>query len=72
MSPNNDTWHERLLNLISSLPCDSKILQLIHDDRSSNIILSMLFLACFSVIFNRFYKQNRGVLEKLLMILGDL
>jgi hypothetical protein len=27
-----------------------------------------LFLACFSVIFNRFYQQNGGVLEKLPMI----
>jgi len=31
-----------------------------------------LFLACVSVIFSRFYIQNRGVLEQLIMILGHL
>ena len=31
-----------------------------------------LFLACFSVYFSRFYKQNRGVLDQLSMILGHL
>jgi hypothetical protein len=31
-----------------------------------------LFLACFLVIFSRFYIQNRGVLEQLLMISGNL
>jgi len=31
-----------------------------------------LFLACFSVIFSRFYQQIRGVLEQLSMILGHL
>ena len=35
------------------------------DDKSSYVILSI-----FSVNFNRFYKQKRVVLEKLLMILG--
>jgi len=32
----------------------------------------MLFLTCFSVIFNRFYIQKRGVLDQLLMILAHL
>jgi len=31
-----------------------------------------LFLACFSVIFSRFFIQNKGVLEQLLMISGHL
>jgi len=37
------------------------------DDKSSDVILSM-----FSVIFNRFYKQNGAVFEQLPMILGHL
>ena len=31
-----------------------------------------LFFARFSVIFSRFHQQNRGVLDKLPMILGHL
>jgi len=31
-----------------------------------------LFLAYFSVIFSRFYQHNKGVLEQLSMILGQI
>jgi len=31
-----------------------------------------LFLACFSIIFSRYFIQNRGVLEQLFMISGYL
>jgi len=31
-----------------------------------------LFLACFSVYFNRFFQQTRGILDQLPMISGHL
>ena len=47
----------------------------IHKQVVSSLLMTghlTLYLAYFSVIFNRFYKQNRGVLDQIILISGNL